>query len=46
MLQALGRCSLGKVDLLMAGGAAEVLLASLRFFLPLQRIHLPLFSRY
>ena len=46
LLRSSGRCCLGLVALLMAGGAAEVLLASLRFFLPLQRIHLPLFSRY
>ena len=35
MLRSLGRCCLGKVDLLMDGGAAEVLLVSLNCPLPL-----------
>ena len=35
----MGRCCLGKVDLLMAGGAAEVLLVSLSCPLPLLRTH-------
>ena len=34
MLRSLGRCCLGKVDLLMAGGAVEVLLVSLSCPLP------------
>jgi hypothetical protein len=41
MLRSLGRCCLGKVDLLMAGGAAEVLPFSLSFSLPLLRTHPP-----
>ena len=41
MLRSLGRCCLGKVDLPMAGGAAEVLLVSLNCPLPLLRLHPP-----
>jgi hypothetical protein len=41
MLRSLGRCCLGKVDLPMAGGAAEVLLGSLNCPLPLLRFHPP-----
>jgi len=41
MLGSLGRCCLEKVDLLMAGGAAEVLQFSLSFSLPLLRTHPP-----
>ena len=37
----LGRCCLGKVDLLMAGGAAEVPLISLSCRLPLLFTHPP-----
>jgi hypothetical protein len=43
MLRFLGRCCLGKVDLLVAGGAAEVLLVSLTCPLPLLRTHPPSF---
>jgi len=39
MLRSLGRCSLEKVDLLMAGGAVEVLLVSLSCPLPFLRNH-------
>ena len=38
----MGWCCLGKVDLLMAGGAAEVLLISRSCPLPLLRSHSPL----
>ena len=41
MLRSMGRCCLGKVDLLMAGRAAEVLLVSLSCPLPLLRTHPP-----
>ena len=42
MPRSLGRCCLGKVDLLVAaGGAAEVLPVSLNCPLPLQRTHPP-----
>jgi hypothetical protein len=41
MLKSLGRCCLGKVDLPMAGGAAEVLMVSLSCPLPLLRTHYP-----
>jgi len=41
MLRSLGRCCLGKVDLLMAGVAAEMLLIFLNFPLPLLRTHPP-----
>ena len=41
MLRSLGRCCLGKVDLLMADSTAEVLLASLSFPLPLSITHPP-----
>ena len=39
MLRPLGWCCLGKVDLLVAGGAAEVLPVPLNRPLPLLRIH-------
>jgi len=42
MLRFLGRCCLGKVDLLMAGGAVEMLLVSLNRPLPPLRTHPPL----
>jgi hypothetical protein len=41
MLRSLGRRCLGKVDLLVAGGAAEVLPVPLSCPLPLLRIHPP-----
>jgi hypothetical protein len=41
MLRSLGQCCLGKMDLLMAGGAAEVLPVPLNCPLPLLRIHPP-----
>ena len=41
MLRCLGQCRLGKVDLLVAGGAAEVLPVSLNCPLPLRRTHPP-----
>ena len=41
MLRSLGRCCLEKVDLLMAGGAAEVLPVSLSCPLPLLRTRPP-----
>jgi len=43
MLRSLGQCCLGKVGLLMVGGAAEVLLVSLTCPLPLLRTHPPPF---
>ena len=39
----LGRCCLGLVALLVAGGAAEVLPVSFNSSLPLRRTHLPTF---
>ena len=44
MLRSLGRCCLGSVDLLMAGGAAEVLLVSLSCPLSLLRSNPPSFT--
>jgi len=41
MLRSLGRCCLGKVDLLVAGGAAEVLPLPLSCPLPLIKTHPP-----
>ena len=41
LLRSLGRCCLGLVDLLVAGGAAEVLPVSLNCPLPLRRTHPP-----
>jgi len=41
MLRSSGLCCLGKVDLLMAGGAADVLLSSLSCPLPLLRTQPP-----
>ena len=41
MLRSLGQCCLGKVDLLVAGGAAEVLPVPLNCPLPLLRTHPP-----
>ena len=41
MLRSLGRCCLGKVDLLVAGGAADVLPLPLDYPLPFLRIHPP-----
>jgi hypothetical protein len=41
LLRSLGRCCLGSVAVLVAGGAAEVLPVSLNCPLPLQRTHLP-----
>jgi hypothetical protein len=41
MLRSLGRCCLGLVALLVAGGAARVLPVSLSCHLPLQRTHPP-----
>ena len=41
ILRSLGRCCLGKVNLLMAGGAAEMLLVSLSRPLPLLSSHPP-----
>ena len=41
LLKSLGRCCLGLVAVLVAGGAAEVLPVSLNCPLPLQRTHLP-----
>jgi hypothetical protein len=41
MLRSLGRCCLGKVDLLVAGGAAEVLPVPLNCPLPLLRTYPP-----
>ena len=43
LLRSLGRCCLGLVALLVAGGAAEVLPVSLNCPLPLQRNHPPTF---
>ena len=41
LLRSSGRCCLGLVALLVAGGAAEVLPVSLNFPLPLRRTHPP-----
>jgi len=41
MLRSLGRCCLGKLNLLVAGSAVEVLLVSLSCPLPLLRTHPP-----
>ena len=41
LLRSLGRCCLGLVALLVAGGAAEVLPVSLNCSLPLRRTHPP-----
>jgi len=41
LLRSLGRCCLGLVALLVAGGAAEVLPVSLNCHLPLRRTHPP-----
>jgi hypothetical protein len=41
LLRSLGRCCLGLVALLVAGGAAEVLPVSLNCPLPLRRTHPP-----
>jgi len=43
LLGSLGRCCLGFVALLVAGGAAEVLPVSLNCPLPLRRTHPPTF---
>jgi len=41
LLKSIGRCCLGLVALLVAGGAAEVLSVSLNWPLPLRRTHPP-----
>ena len=41
LLRSLGRCCLGLVAVLVAGGAAEVLPVSLNCPLPLQKTHPP-----